>query len=91
MNRDKHISVKGNFGIFLKKSKENYVFVLIGVGSTHIFLLDNIGKYITSICNTERRKIVRERREVVLIVVLAEGKKGDGDPSNDNMFLGRYN
>jgi hypothetical protein len=59
MNRDKHISVKGNFGIFLIKSKENYVFVLVAVGSTHIFVLGEYSIY--SILATQiEEKIVRE-------------------------------
>jgi hypothetical protein len=65
MNRDKHISVKGNFGIFLIKSKENYVFVLVGVGSTQIFLLENIGKYSLYLQHREKKDCKRGGMEAL--------------------------
>jgi len=60
MYSDKHISVKGNFGIFLIKSK---VFVLFGVGSTHIFLLENIGKYSLYLQHREKKDCERKGME----------------------------
>ncbi len=90
MYRDKHISVKGNFGIFLIKSKVNYVFVLVAVGSTHIFLLENIGKY--SLYLQHREKKDSERRGMEPLPTKTKQKTTMAFFTIPrNMFRGRYN